>query len=307
MVTRRLLDSPLFQKYFTDAELPSPGREGRMSLSRIVVAMDNSSTAMHAGTIAVILAKSAEAELVALTVAEPGHREQDPVLIQSLERKLGSIIHQQGNHVTPMASVAHGLPQIEICRFSEQRRADLVVLGRKHRSRATRLFLGDTADAVVRRSRIPCMLVPETTERLSRILVAVDGTARGFMVYRCALALAEATGLEIEAVTVEAEFPGEPRDLALQVPTTRTQLLARKIERTLGAARLAAYRGRKIPELRVSRGPVELAILEALEQCRADVLVLGFHRGGPALVVENTSICRHLLHSAPTAVVTVPF
>ena len=62
-------------------------------------------------------------------------------------------------------SSAYGLPGIEIGRFAEHVRADLLVLGRKQRSRGQRLLLGDTADAVARRSRIPCLFVPASGMR----------------------------------------------------------------------------------------------------------------------------------------------
>jgi len=40
--------------------------------------------------------------------------------------------------------------------------------------------------------------------------------------------------------------------------------------------------------------------------CSADVLVIGYHRGGPAGVIEAGSIARRVLHQAECSVLTVP-
>jgi nucleotide-binding universal stress UspA family protein len=47
-------------------------------------------------------------------------------------------------------------------------------------------------------------------------------------------------------------------------------------------------------------------ILAEVAASRADVLALGCHRGGPSGILETGGTARHLVHSAPVSVLTVP-
>ena len=96
--------------------------------------------------------------------------------------------------------IALGLPAIEICRFAEERGADLLVLGRERRSAVARLLVGDTADAVIRRSRMATLFVEQGAPPLSRLLVALDGSERGMRVYAAARDFAHAAGLGLTVV-----------------------------------------------------------------------------------------------------------
>jgi nucleotide-binding universal stress UspA family protein len=56
----------------------------------------------------------------------------------------------------------------------------------------------------------------------------------------------------------------------------------------------------------VRRGDVVKGVLAELQETGSDVLVIGYHRGGPPGVLEAGSIARRLAHVAPCAVLTVP-
>jgi nucleotide-binding universal stress UspA family protein len=199
--------------------------------------------------------------------------------------------------------IAFGLPGIEICRFAEQRGADLLVLGRKHRSAVARLLVGDTADAVTRRSRVPCLFVEQGALSLTQLLVALDGSDRGMRVYTAARGLARAVGAGLMVVTVEnsdaplAVAPVPP------LPLTRSSRLWRDLEPP--APRAGAHastetavsirQGRPVPE-----------ILAEIADCGADLLTFGCHRGGASGTLESSGTSRHLLHTAPVSVLTVP-
>ncbi len=102
----------------------------------------------------------------------------------------------------PEVEVRFGHPSIEIPRYAETHAADLLVLGRSPRSQADRFRAGDTADAVVRRSTVPCLLVPHGTASPRHLLAAVDGTPRGKLVLSRARELARAAGMSCRALTV---------------------------------------------------------------------------------------------------------
>ncbi|MEP7326192.1 MAG: universal stress protein [Gemmatimonadota bacterium] len=267
-----------------------------MKLARIVVAVDNSDASREAARSAARIATQSGGALTVLTVAPgvgaPGSGTATPPDL--LEASLGRDFFAGFPTLSVEVAGVYGLPQVEIGRYAEHCKADLVVLGRKSRSRATRIFLGDTADAVLRRSRIPCLLVPPGQGNSRHVMAALDGTDRGLMVYEHAASFAKTCSMSFGAVTVEPRWQGEPQALAQQVWSTRSERLATRI-------------ADKRDLLHVRQGEAVDEIVAEIGAVGADVLVLGFHRGGPALVVESGSVSRKLVHAAPCAVLTVPF
>ena len=198
-------------------------------------------------------------------------------------------------HVPALSfAVVHGLPGVEISRFAERERADLVVVGRKPRSLMARLVVGDTADSVARRSLLPCLFVPVASSPPRQVLAAVDGSERGMAVLTAAEDFAQQTGADLHVVTVEAQHPREPAHLADAVPATRSVDLGRRL-------RIAKSR-----DLEVRRGEVAEQILAAVDERRPEVLVVGCHRGGPPGIIDAGSTARRLAHTAPCAILTVP-
>ena len=190
--------------------------------------------------------------------------------------------------------VAVGVPDIEIRQLAERREADLLVLGRKQRSQVARLLLGDTADSVARQSRIPCLFVPPNSGPLHRVLVALDGSERGMVVLREACGFARSAGTSLRVVTVEAN-PVEPAIArSARLPGEVQALLTR--EGVPGA----------VPDLEVRSGAIVEQILAAVDATGADVLAIGYHRGGLPGIIEAGSTARHLAHTAPCAVLTIP-
>ncbi|HEU5303564.1 MAG TPA: universal stress protein [Gemmatimonadales bacterium] len=183
---------------------------------------------------------------------------------------------------------------------AERLAADLLVLGRKHHSPRSRLLLGDTADAVARRSRFPCLFVPPAVGDLRSLLVALDGSDRGMVVLQEACGFAREVGAEVQVVTVEHGSADEPWHLAATFPVARSSALQARV--------LAAFRRQEIPAVAVSirRGEIVEAVLAEQRETDSDVLVVGYHRGGPPGVLEAGSTARRLAHAAPCAVLTVP-
>jgi nucleotide-binding universal stress UspA family protein len=113
------------------------------------------------------------------------------------------------------------------------------------------------------------------------VLKAADGFARQI-------------GAELGVLTVEPVHAGEPAHLAMATPATRSTRIQSRVHNTLA------------PNLEVRRGDAAEQILAAVHDRASDVLVLGYHRGGPAGVIEAGSTARQVLHTAPCAVLTVP-
>jgi nucleotide-binding universal stress UspA family protein len=264
-----------------------------MSLRHVLAATDESDAGRQAVHAALRIASRAGARTTILRVL-PFDGATTQGAVEQLRRWVESDLPKP--HPAPPIeyAVAYGVAGVEIARVGEQVRADLLVLGRKHRSQAMRLLLGDTADAVARRSRVPCLFVPAACTGARRVLVALDGSGRGTAVLWVASDFARQIGAELRVMTVERAYAGEPAELARATPGARSTRIRAAVGRTLAL------------DLEVRRGEVAEQILAAAAEGACDVLVIGCHRGGPAGVIEAGSTGRRVIHQAPCAVLTVP-
>lgn len=286
-----------------------------MQLRHIVVATDESEAGRSAVRAGLDLAERAFARLTVMRVVPV---ESVPLLgtalggvvgpngaATALER-LQRWVHAELRPDCPVPvelGIAFGVPGIEICRFAEQRGADLLVLGRKHRSAVARFLVGDTADAVVRRSRVSCLFVEHGALPLSQLLVALDGSDRGMRVYAAARDFAQAVGLAVTVVTVECgEYP-ESVDTASVLPLTRSSRLWSELTPPDARAGRPASTETAVS---IRQGRPVAEVLAELTDTGADVLTFGCHRGGPAGMLEAGGTARHLLHTAPVSVLTIP-
>jgi nucleotide-binding universal stress UspA family protein len=264
-----------------------------VKLQHIVVATDGSDTGQGACRVAMDLARRASARVTVLR-AVAGRRVPVGAWRDSSEAELahlraGMVAAPAADGVPVKYDVEFGHPSVEIPRFAETHAADLIVIGRTPRTQATRFRVGDTADALMRRSRVPCLMVPPDSPPIRRVLAAVDGSPRGSKVLAAASDFARDVGAILRAVMVEPAAPADeaPGPVA---PGAR-------------AARLQATLG---PALRVRRGPIFEQVLAELHDGGSDLLVVGMHRGGPPGVLELGSVGRHLAHAAPCAALTIP-
>jgi nucleotide-binding universal stress UspA family protein len=268
-------------------------RRAAMRFTHLVAATDESDAGRQAAWTALELAQRAGGRVTVLRVVPPGGSTNE-VEREQLQRWVESDLPPLERLPPIEYAVGYGLPGIEIARFADRVRADLVVLGRKPRSQMTRLLLGDTADAVARRSRVPCLFVSPLGVHPRRLLVALDGSVRGMAVLHTAAAFAKEIRADVRALTVEPLHAGEPPHLAAAMPTARSARLGSRVHQADGRP------------LEVRRGQPAEQILAAVEEHGPDVLVVGCHRGGPAGVIEGGSTSRRVIHSASCAVLTVP-
>jgi nucleotide-binding universal stress UspA family protein len=294
-----------------------PNQERFVELRHIVAATDESDAGRQAVRTAIDLMARTPAKVTAMRVVSAetmavlsaaGEGDGPPRFgtdFDSLE--LGRLRRWLEADVVPASrmelietDVAFGMPGVEICRHAERKNADLIVLGRKLRSQFSRLLLGDTADAVARRSRVPCLFVPAGEGKLRNVLVALDGTERGLSVLREACGFVRNIGASLQVVTVERTPLGEPPRTAGLLPLTRSAWLQGRVNQMLANERLP------LSSIAIRRGEIVREILLTVGELEADLLVIGYHRGGPPGVLEAGSTARHLAHTAPCAVLTIP-
>lgn len=278
-----------------------------MELTHIIAATDESDAGRGAVQAALAIGLAAGARVTIMRAVQmssadvmaglPSNGEMDdggrPAL-ERLERWLEADLPKAPNGPPVTTAVTFGVPGVEIARFAEHEHGDLLVLGRKPRSRMARLLVGDTADAVARRSRLPCLFVPPGSPVPRSVLVAIDSTERGLGVLRGAAQFARALGANFQAVTVEPVRAGEPDHLASANPSASSMRVASQVRAVVGR------------DLKVRRGETVEQILQAVEELAPDVLAIGCHRGGPPGIIEAGSTARRLAHTAPCTVLTIP-
>jgi nucleotide-binding universal stress UspA family protein len=288
-----------------------------MNLHHIVAAADESEAGHQAVRSAIDLAARARADVTVVravpvgTLAVAGGATEDCDFAgvgmerpstQDLHEWIRTELRAQREPPHVEIGIAAGVPAIEICRLAERRQADLLVLGRKQRSQLGRLLLGDTADAVARRSGVPCLFVPPDSGPFRQVLVALDGSERGMVVLGGALGFALGAGASLRMMTVEASPPEEGPGLPPALPGTRSARLESALQALLARTPVPGA----VPAVEVRRGEIVEQILATVPAIGADVLVIGYHRGGLPGIVEGGSTGRHLLHTAPCAVLTIP-
>jgi nucleotide-binding universal stress UspA family protein len=284
-----------------------------MNVQHILAAADESEAGRQAVRSAIDLARRADARVtvvravpvmaMAVAAATTGGydfagAEIESPGIENLRQWIGSDLRAQSEPPPVELAIASGIPGMEIRRLAEQREADLVVLGRKRRSQLARLILGDTAALVARHSRIPCLLVPADSGPLHRMLVAVDGSDHGMLVLAKAASFAHDVGIALRVLTVE---PG-PADQPPAGNSARKGSLDRQAREILNHQGMEAA----VQSVLVRRGAVIPQILAAVTASGSDLLAIGYHRGGLPGVIEAGSVGRHLAHTAPCAVLTIP-
>jgi nucleotide-binding universal stress UspA family protein len=282
-----------------------------MLLRHILAAADDSEEGRAAIMAAAHLGQRSGARVTVLTVAQL--LRADGVVARLLEGLQETVEGQLAALPEPRPvidlAVELGLPGIEIGRFAETNGADLIVVGRKQRTSMQRLLIGDTSDAVARRSRVPCLFVRGGDHQYGRLLLGLDGTERGLAVLPVAMDFARDAHARLRVITVEPEYDNERGAPWLQ--TGRSQRLAEAIDNLRNRSGFSpetwdTVLGSADEALVVHRGRVVDEILREVRTSGTDVLVLGCHRGGPAGMIEAGSVTRRLLHEASCSVLTVP-
>jgi nucleotide-binding universal stress UspA family protein len=153
---------------------------------------------------------------------------------------------------------------------------------------------------VARRSRFPCLFVPAGSGEIQKVLVALDGSDRGINVLHQACDFSRYVGATIEVVTVERTPGNEPLQIVSALPVARSSSLQ------VRAREILAREGFPEAALAIRRGDIVERVVAEAQETGANVLAVGYHRGGPPGVIEAGSTARRLAHAAPCAVLTIP-
>ena len=137
-----------------------------MSFSSILCPVDLSTSSRAAVRTAAVMAEQFDARLTVLFVDDPllsraALRFDEDQLAKRTRTELTRFVERAiGPRQQCAYEIVNGQPAVEIIKAARRVPADLIVMGTQGQRGPKRLFFGSTADAVLRRSTIPVLVVP---------------------------------------------------------------------------------------------------------------------------------------------------
>jgi nucleotide-binding universal stress UspA family protein len=183
-----------------------------------------------------------------------------------------------------------GWPPAALADLARGKSADLVVMGTHGYAGLDRALFGSTAEAVIRRARVPVLAVRARTRpfRIARVLAPWNGRPYATEALLLARDLARSMGASLEVLHV-APPHGEERGLPAKL-----------------RARLGAVLGRGRWTARLRRGDPRRVILEEAKPGRYDLLVLAAHRRPFSSDLVLGSTAERVLRHSRVSVLAVP-
>ncbi len=136
--------------------------------------------------------------------------EMEQLLLQETRRKLSERLeHIEIDTVSYEAHVLFGFPHEEIIRYAREEDADLILIGQKNLPLLKHIFLGSTAERLLRHTPIPLMIVHYQRQigHYKNILVPVDFSKTSENAVNYAISLAEKEGSKLYILHVCEENP----------------------------------------------------------------------------------------------------
>ncbi|HZU77485.1 MAG TPA: universal stress protein [Dehalococcoidia bacterium] len=220
-----------------------------MELRRILVPLDGSARAMAVLPLVQVFAETSGASVHLLGVLDPQHPEWEggelrPLACEQPHRQLTAAAERlRARGIAVNVLLRPGKPAETITALAEELDADLLALATRGRGGFTRLLLGSVADAVVRRSSKPVLLVSplEADEHarsvtLRRVLLPLDGSSFAEQAVPLAGTVAHLLDAELVLARVEPFGPVWPYGVAPDAEGALEQLTGRAAQRYLEQA-----------------------------------------------------------------------
>ena len=192
--------------------------------TKILVPLDRSAFAEQALGRAAAIARASGASIDLILVHEPfgvsffdnAASETDTLLGEQryIERMAAEVC--AGSSLTVTAGVHRGSASEVICDRAREVGADLIVMTSHGRTGLARMWLGSVADAVVRNSPVPVLVLRPIVDANDRraahhlfkhVLIPLDGSALAADIFPTATAIAQAGGAKITLLRVIAPVP----------------------------------------------------------------------------------------------------
>lgn len=284
-------------------------------MERILAAVDFSDCSRHALQLAFELSKEFEASLRVLYVAPEMFRQlktSQAILPVSqdasrIERELTDLILEEfKGTVDDFAridkKIREGVEDAEILKEAESWQPELILAGTHSRSRVGRLFLGSISEKLLRRAKVPVLIVPETAStQVKRILAAVSGDDSTAEVLR--VAASWRTALRAELIVLHVVDDRLEPAVARVVPTEelvpRLQVLREEIVHRIETELGKAFPEESRPSLTLRVGRPSQEIATAVEETAAEVVIVGAQdKEGRSELGSTASRVAHQSHAA---------
>jgi nucleotide-binding universal stress UspA family protein len=202
--------------------------------------------------------------------------------------------------------VRTGIPFVDLIDAARIAHADVILLGHRTRSGAERLFLGSTAERVLRKSVIPVLMAKKTFSKSPTSILAPTDLAEGSEpALQVAAALAERwaarlTLLHVVEPVAQAEvWPLDPASVELFL--AEPEELEPEWQTAMEKVQLSGVNF----ERRTVKGSAAVEIMRTAHELGADLIVMGTHgRSGLAHVLLG-SVAEQVAREAECSVLTV--
>ena len=300
-------------------------------LANVLVPLDGSSLAETALPTAISLVRRKHGHVELVVVHEevpyewegyedgPWHSMNESTQVRYLYDKAGQL--SGARDMTVGHALLRGDVADQICAHASEVGADMIVMGTHGRTGLTRALVGSVADAVVRRSTIPVLLLRASGGASSartvplpfrRILVPIDDSPQSRLIFDAVAAIAERGVTELILLRVVAPVPSVfdatfPYGYVSGPPdeTATRYLVAAADHELTGAAVDLAERARcdVDPHVIVAKHAAP-AIADFAKRYGADLIAMTTHgRGASRLVIG--SVAGRVLHDAGVPVLVV--
>ncbi|MFZ5892949.1 MAG: universal stress protein [Myxococcota bacterium] len=259
----------------------------RKTLGNVHVATDFTDGALAAGERAarLPLTPGAAIELVHVLPEDSGGEAAERVgsaakaRLEGVKQEVVRDLRALGNEDhSVFVSIKHGKPFVEIARNAHHGRAELLVIGR-HGSRSFRdLFIGSTAERIIRKGDTSVLVVSHKPDGdYKRPLLAADMSDSSRLALELALCLAEPGLASLDVVSVVPP-PGQPYlgEAALVLDLAQQSLDEREQRVRAQLTEFVAKSGVNTPcNLIVRTGDPRQTILEVAKERGSDLIALG--------------------------------
>ncbi|MDQ2052572.1 universal stress protein [Natronolimnohabitans sp. A-GB9] len=266
----------------------------------VLIATDGSDVATDAATAGISLARTLEATVHALSVAEDRRgdetkrherREADAESVASRALEAGC---------SADAVVRSGRPATEILAYADEADVDAIVVGTHGRTGLRQALLGSVALEVIREARRPVLTVGVDgswdDDRIDDVCLATDGSTGTTAATENAIDLADACDAQLHALyAVDMDSPSAE---------LREAFVKHGEQTTAGVAERAADRGIETTKA-VMRGPSTDVILEYVADEAVDLLVMGTESKSNLERLVVGSVSQRVVPNAAVPVLTV--
>ena len=289
----------------------------RMTINNILLATDFSAEAQNALQCAVSLARRYGSTVflthvlateVSVGAAVEGWPALSDVTRRNAERSMAKIENTEDLKLLPHEVILRSGDTWEvISEVLSDKNVDLIVIGTQGRGGLKKLFLGSTAEKVIRHATCPVLTVGShvrlaSPNRFGHIFYASDFSSGSTRALTYALSLAEEDRAELTLLHViesdpTAHAPKASESELLEWKQQDRERLSQMVPPDVDLA----YK----PEIEVGIGIPEVEIVRLADIRKADLIVMGCHSGGAVSTHLPWTTLHHVLQHAHCPVLTV--